>query len=179
MSTTMVTLVGNLCSNPELKKISANDNMPETQVCTFRVACDRKIPTDRTDGKGRTVYDSTDVLYIGVECWGALAANAKSTLNVGSPVIISGKLLTSSWEEPGEDKAVKRSIIRCRAYHIGPNLARESFVPLRKVLEMAEDTAQDRLKKLVRMHQEGQQQAQQQNNVKQEQVRANPSGNAA
>ncbi len=177
----MVTLVGNLCSNPELKKISANNNMPETQVCTFRVACDRKIPTDRTDENGRIIYDSTDVLYIGVECWGALAANAKSTLNVGSPVIISGKLLTSSWEEPGEDKAVKRSIIRCRAYHIGPNLARESFVPLRNVLEMAEDTAQDRLKKLVRMHQERQQQpqSQEQNAVKQEQVRANPSGNAA
>lgn len=188
MSTTMVTLVGNLCTQPELKTIPATNNMPETSVCTFRVACDRKIPTDQTDGRGRPIYDSTDVLYIGVECWGVLADNASSTLNVGSPVIISGKIVTSSWEDTVDEKKVRRSVIRCRAFHIGPNLAREGYIPRSKMIQLAEDTARGRLKEMLRLHsetaQQGQQsqqgqESQQQNNVNQEQVRVNPSSNAA
>ncbi|OFO45703.1 single-stranded DNA-binding protein [Corynebacterium glucuronolyticum] len=184
MSTTNVTLVGNICSKLELKDIPANKGMSATQVCTFRVACDKKIPTGQTDEDNRPIYDSADVLYIGVECWGELAKNVNSTLNIGSPVVISGKIVTSSWEEKVEgDKTVRRSIIRCRAYHVGPDLLREAFISRGEMMDLAEETAQKRLKKLVEQHQQQQRQKQtqqgQQPQVNRERARVNPSSNAA
>ena len=181
----MVTLVGNLCSEP-VKKVNppAGNNKEESTLVTFRVACDRKIFTGQED-HGKPIFDSTDILYMPVECWGALAVNAAETLHTGSPVVITGKLYTSMWEEQveGVNQPVKRSMIRCRAFHIGPDLLRGMFMPYAKVCSMADEMAKEKGKERraadrAQRAQQPQQQAPDPR-IRREEVRSNPSTNAA
>ena len=84
-----VTLVGFVATEPRIRFL--NDGTP---VASMRVGSTlRKI--DRETGEWRDGETS----YFTVKCWRSLAGNAATCLRKGQPVVISGKLRTSRYED--------------------------------------------------------------------------------
>ena len=116
---TDITIHGNLVAEPTIACVGEKG----TALSKLRVASSRRRRTDEKDEHGKDVWMDIDQLYIDVNCWGDLAVNVKASLFRGSPVVITGRLLTESWEETGEDgKTVNRSKIVMRASRVAFDL---------------------------------------------------------
>ena len=116
---TDITIHGNLVAEPTIACVGEKG----TALSKLRVASSRRRRTDDKDEHGKDVWMDIDQLYIDVNCWGDLAVNVKASLFRGSPVVITGRLLTESWEETGEDgKTVNRSKIVMRASRVAFDL---------------------------------------------------------
>ncbi|HYZ54681.1 MAG TPA: single-stranded DNA-binding protein [Streptosporangiaceae bacterium] len=84
-----VTLVGFVATEPRIRFL--NDGTP---VASMRVGSTvRKI--DRETGEWRDGETS----YFTVKCWRSLAGNTATCLRKGQPVVVSGKLRTSRFED--------------------------------------------------------------------------------
>jgi single-strand DNA-binding protein len=84
-----VTLVGFVATEPRIRFL--NDGTP---VASMRVGSTvRKI--DRETGE----WCDGETSYFTVKCWRSLAGNAATCLRKGQPVVISGKLRTSRYED--------------------------------------------------------------------------------
>jgi single-strand DNA-binding protein len=85
----------------------------------FRIACTErrrdKITGDWVDG---------DKLFIPVICWRRLADNVRSSLGIGDPVVVRGRMFTRRYETEGRPM----SITELEAYAVGPDLAHCSAV---------------------------------------------------
>ena len=117
------TVSGNLVANP---RVLGRDG----QVVSMRLASERYYR------KSDHSWEATDRLFIDVVAFGQLADHCARSLRKGMPVIVSGRLLTNEWVKKDEDTGdeVRRSSLRIRAEHIGPDLARvyikEAVLPL-------------------------------------------------
>jgi single-strand DNA-binding protein len=107
MPENVVTIVGNLTDDPELRFTSQG-----TAVANFRLA----VTTRVRDGDS---WKDGETSFFRVNVWRQLAENATETLHKGTRCIVVGRLRMRSWETPDGDK---RSATEIEADEIGPSL---------------------------------------------------------
>ena len=106
---TVITIVGNLVEDPELRFTPSG-----AAVANFRVAS-----TPRTFDKQSGEWKDGDPLFLACTGWRDLAEHIAESLAKGTRVIVSGRLRLSRWEtEEGE----KRSAYGLEVDEIGPSL---------------------------------------------------------
>ena len=106
---TVITLVGNLVDDPELRFTPSG-----AAVAKFRVAS-----TPRFLDKTTNEWKDGEGLFLTVNCWRQMAENVAETLTRGTRVIIQGRLRQRSYEtKEGE----KRTVYEVEADEIAPSL---------------------------------------------------------
>lgn len=104
----VVTLVGNLTRDPEMKFTASG-----LAFTKFGLAVNRRWKNTKTDE-----WDEA-VSFFDVVVWRELAENIASSLAKGNRVIASGRLEQRSWET---DKGEKRYAVEMVAEHVGAEL---------------------------------------------------------
>lgn len=108
---TIITVIGNLTSDPELKFTTSN--IPVTK---FTVAS-----TPRTFDKATNGWVDGDTLFLTCNVWRNAAENAAASLEKGMRVIVQGRLKQRSYEtKEGE----KRTVFELEVEDFGPSLTR-------------------------------------------------------
>lgn len=104
-----VSIRGNVATDPQMRTING-----ERTMIGFRLAA---TPRYRDRQSGRWVDGRTT--WVNVSCWGHLADNVAASVGKGTPVIVSGKLVSSRWTtEQGEP----RSRVEVEAETLGVDL---------------------------------------------------------
>jgi single-strand DNA-binding protein len=102
MSSSAITIVGNLTREPELKFLNSGH-----AVCRFSVAVNRKV---------KDVEQSS---FFECDAFGTVAENVANSLTKGNRVIVFGELVQRSWKtEAGEN----RSVTEIKVEAVGPDL---------------------------------------------------------
>lgn len=102
----LITLVGNLTADPDLRFIPNG-----TAVANFTVASTPRVK----DGENWT---DGEPLFVRCAAWRKLGENVAESLRQGNAVIVQGRLTTRSYEHNGE----KRSSLELDVANIGPDL---------------------------------------------------------
>ncbi|MGH8880012.1 MAG: single-stranded DNA-binding protein [Stackebrandtia sp.] len=106
---TVITVVGNLTDDPELRYTPSG-----AAVAKFRVAS-----TPRTFDKQSGEWKDGEALFLSCNAWRQLAENVAESLSRGSRVVVQGRLRQRSYEtREGE----KRTVYELEADEIGPSL---------------------------------------------------------
>lgn len=109
MFETPMTVVGRVITDLRRRVVA------DQEVISFRVASNSR----RRTGEGS--WEPGNSLYITVNCWGRLVTGVGAALYKGAPVIVSGIVHTSEYEDKD---GIKRSSLEMRANAVGPDLAR-------------------------------------------------------
>ncbi|GGM75608.1 single-stranded DNA-binding protein [Dactylosporangium sucinum] len=112
MFDTTVTIVGNVLNPPDARRLVESQSL----VTHFKVAA-----TSRRFDRANERWVDGDSLRVRVNCWRQLADNVARSVNVGDPVIVTGRLYSRDWE--GDDH-VKRVSYELDAFSVGHDLAR-------------------------------------------------------
>jgi single-strand DNA-binding protein len=107
MAENVVTIVGNLTDDPELRFTPQG-----TAVANFRLAVTARVRDGETWKDGETSFFRVNV-------WRQMAENVAETLTKGARCIVVGRLRTRSWETQEGDK---RSVTEIEADEVGPSL---------------------------------------------------------
>lgn len=107
----IVTIVGNLASDPELKFTSN-----AKAQARFAVATSERYKNDKGE------WESRNLTYWNVIAWERMAENIVDTLKKGDKVIVYGKAYTQSWED--KNTGEKRSKMEVQAIEVAPGLSR-------------------------------------------------------
>ncbi|MBM4498198.1 single-stranded DNA-binding protein [Prescottella equi] len=106
---TVITCVGNLVADPELRFVPNG-----AAVATFTVAS-----TPRSFDKQSNEWKDGQALFLRCNIWREAAENVAESLTRGSRVIVSGRLVQRSFEtREGE----KRTVIELEVDEVGPSL---------------------------------------------------------
>lgn len=106
---TIVTVVGNLTADPELRFTNSG-----VALATFTIAS-----TPRTYDRASNEWKDGEALFLRASVWREFAEHVASSLTKGSRVIATGRLKQRSYEtKEGE----KRSTIELEVEEIGPSL---------------------------------------------------------
>jgi single-strand DNA-binding protein len=106
---TVITVVGNLTADPELRFTPSG-----AAVANFTVASTPRI-YDRQSGE----WKDGEALFLRCNIWREAAENVAESLTRGSRVIVQGRLKQRSFEtREGE----KRTVFECEVDEIGPSL---------------------------------------------------------
>jgi len=106
---TVITVIGNLTSDPELR-FTPNG----AAVVSFTVAS-----TPRTLDKATNEWKDGDTLFLRCSAWRQMAENVTESLAKGSRVIVQGRLKQRSFEtREGE----KRTVVELDVDEVGPSL---------------------------------------------------------
>jgi len=106
---TVITVVGNLTDDPELRFTPSG-----AAVANFTVAS-----TPRTLDKQTNEWKDGDALFLRCSIWRQAAENVAESLTRGMRVIVSGRLRQRSYEtKEGE----KRTVVELEVDEIGPSL---------------------------------------------------------
>jgi single-strand DNA-binding protein len=116
MFETPLTVVGHIVNDPQRRKVG------DQEVIKFRVASNSRRRT--ADGG----WEPGNSLFITVNCWGRLVGGVGAALSKGAPVIASGHVYTSEYEDRDGNR---RSSLEMRATAVGPDLSRV-FVRIEK-----------------------------------------------
>ena len=109
MFETPLTVVGNVVNDPKRRRVG------DQEVLKFRVASNsRRRSADGT-------WEPGNSLFVTVNCWGRLVSGVGASLGKGSPVIVSGQVYTSEYEDRD---GIRRSTLELRATAVGPDLSR-------------------------------------------------------
>lgn len=109
MFETPMTAVGRIIT--DLRRRVVGDQ----EVISFRMACNSR----RRTAEG--TWEPGNTLYITVNCWGRLVTGVGAGLYKGAPVIATGTVHTSEYEDKD---GIKRSSLEMRANAVGPDLSR-------------------------------------------------------
>ena len=109
MFETTLTVVGHIVNDPQRRKVG------DQEVIKFRVASNSRRRT--ADGG----WEPGNSLFITVNCWGRLVGGVGAALGKGAPVIVSGHVYTSEYEDRD---GIRRSTLEMRASSVGPDLSR-------------------------------------------------------
>ncbi len=90
MFDTYVTVIGNVLTAPEWRRTSQSN----TLVANFRVASTARR-LDRESGR----WIDGNSLRVRVSCWRRLAEGVASSVMVGDPVVVVGRLYTRDWSD--------------------------------------------------------------------------------
>jgi single-strand DNA-binding protein len=106
----VVTLIGNLCTDVELKELP-NDK----KLATFRLAVDR--PTEGAD-------------FVGVATWDRQAEVCARYLRKGSQIAVDGRLRSRSWEDADGNRRSAVEVVANRVQFLGrPGSDNEEAMP--------------------------------------------------
>lgn len=106
---TVITVVGNLTADPELRFTPAG-----AAVANFTVAS-----TPRTFDRQSNEWKDGDTLFMRCSIWREAAENVAESLTKGMRVIVQGRLVQRSYEtREGE----KRTVVELQVDEIGPSL---------------------------------------------------------
>ena len=109
MNEPTLTVVGNLVADPELR-FTPNG----AAVANFTVAS-----TPRSFDKQANEWKDGETLFMRCSVWREAAENAAESLTRGARVIVSGRLVSRSWEtKEGE----KRTVMEMQVDEVGPSL---------------------------------------------------------
>jgi single-strand DNA-binding protein len=110
MNETMVTVVGNVVSDPTLRVTSGG-----AKVSSFRLAS-----TERRYDREAGGWRDGETLYWQVSCWRRAAENVADSLVKGQPVVVHGRLRERRYEVEGE----RRTSLEIDASTVGHDLSR-------------------------------------------------------
>ncbi|GAA2711587.1 single-stranded DNA-binding protein [Micromonospora olivasterospora] len=131
MFDTYVTIVGNVLTTPEWRRTTQSN----TLVANFKVASTaRRLDRD----SGRWVDGNS--LRVRVNCWRKLAEGVASSVMVGDPVVVVGRLYTRDWTD---DAGNHRTVYELEAVAVGHDLSRGRARFLRNRPSMATSTVED------------------------------------
>ena len=105
---TQITVVGNLTGDPELRFIQSG-----AAVVNFTVAS-----TPRTFDCQSNEWKDGETLFMRCSLWREAAENVAESLTKGMRVIVTGRLVSRSWEANGE----KRTVTEMQVDEVGPSL---------------------------------------------------------
>lgn len=106
---TIITVVGNLTNDPELRFTTSG-----AAVANFTVASTPRI-FDKQSGQ----WKDGEALFLRCSVWRQVAENLAESLTRGSRVIVQGRLKQRSYEtQQGE----QRTVVECEVDEIGPSL---------------------------------------------------------
>jgi single-strand DNA-binding protein len=106
---TQITVVGNLCGDPELRFTQSG-----AAVASFTVA---STPS-RYDKQQQKFVDG-DALFMRCNVWRQAAENAAESLTRGCRVVVTGRLRQRSFEDKSGEK---RTVVELEVDEIGPSL---------------------------------------------------------
>jgi single-strand DNA-binding protein len=109
MFETPLTVVGNVVNDLKRRRVG------DQEVVKFRVASNSRRRA--ADGS----WEPGNSLFVTVNCWGRLVSGVGASLGKGSPVIVSGYVYTSEYEDRDGNQ---RSTLEMRAIAVGPDLSR-------------------------------------------------------
>lgn len=109
MFETPFTVVGNIVNDPIRRPVG------DQELFKFRVASNSR----RRGADGN--WEAGNSLFVTVNCWGRLVTGVAASLRKGSPVIVTGHVHTSEYEDRD---GVRRSTLEMRATSVGPDLSR-------------------------------------------------------
>ena len=116
---TILTIVGNLTADPELRFTPSG-----AAVASFTVAS-----TPRTFDKQSQEWKDGDTLYLRCSVWREAAENVAESLTKGTRVIVQGRLVQRSYEtREGE----KRTVVEMQVDEVGPSLRNATAKVARK-----------------------------------------------
>ncbi|WP_236145590.1 single-stranded DNA-binding protein, partial [Verrucosispora sp. SN26_14.1] len=131
MFDTYVTVVGNVLTAPEWRRTTQSN----TLVANFKVASTaRRLDRD----SGRWVDGNS--LRVRVNCWRKLAEGVASSVMVGDPVVVCGRLYTRDWTD---DAGNHRTLYELEAVAVGHDLSRGRGRFLRNKPNLATSTVSD------------------------------------
>jgi single-strand DNA-binding protein len=113
MSDVHVTMFGYVGGEVEFKQ---GDNNPQLDRAFFRLGS-----TPRFYDKLAGGWRDGETVWLTVKAWRQLAHNVSSSLSVGQPVVVIGKLRTSVWKD-GDGEVHSRDVLE--AVTIGHDLSR-------------------------------------------------------
>lgn len=105
---TQITVIGNLTGDPELRFIQSG-----AAVANFTVAS-----TPRTFDRQTNEWKDGETLFMRCSLWREAAENVAESLTKGMRVIVTGRLVSRSWEANGE----KRTVNEIQVDEVGPSL---------------------------------------------------------
>ncbi|WIM97589.1 single-stranded DNA-binding protein [Actinoplanes oblitus] len=112
MFDTHIVVVGNVLTKPEWRRTTNSNQL----VANFRLASTAR----RYDRENRCWVDG-NTLRVRVSAWRKLAENVGSSINIGDPVIVFGRLYTRDWQD---EEANHRVSYEMEALAVGHDLAR-------------------------------------------------------
>ena len=112
MFDTNLVVVGNVLAAPEWRRIESSGSL----VAHFRVAS-----TSRRFDRANNCWVDGNSLRVRVTAWRRLAEGVTSSINVGDPVIVYGRLYTRDWKD---DKDNHRTSYEMEAFSIGHDLSK-------------------------------------------------------
>ena len=112
MFETTLAIVGNVLSPPEWRRIPSTGAL----VANFRVASTAR----RWDRENERWIDGNSI-RLRVVAWRRLAENVASSVAVGDPVIVKGRLYTRDWKDENGNPRISYEM---EAYAVGLDLAR-------------------------------------------------------
>lgn len=106
---TIITIVGNLTADPELRFIQSG-----AAVADFTVAS-----TPRTFDRNSGEWKDGDTLFMRCSIWREAAENVAETLRKGMRVIVQGRLIQRSYETRDGQQ---RTVVEMQVDEVGPSL---------------------------------------------------------
>ena len=114
---TLITIIGNLSQDPELRFVPSG-----AAVCNFTVAS-----TPRHFDRTANEWKDGETLWMRCSVWREQAENVAASLQRGTRVIVSGRLVSRSFEKNGE----KRTVNELEVEEVGASL-RKAEVTVKK-----------------------------------------------
>ena len=108
---TVITIVGNLTADPELRTTSAG-----AQVASFTIAS-----TPRSWNRNTNQFEDGQALFMRCSAWRDLATHCAQSLAKGMRVIAQGRLQQRSYQA---NDGSQRTVIELQVDEIGPSLRR-------------------------------------------------------
>jgi single-strand DNA-binding protein len=106
---TPITIVGNLTADPELRFTPSG-----AAVANFTVAS-----TPRQFDRQTNEWKDQETLFMRCSIWREAAENVAESLTRGTRVVVTGRLVSRSWDSP---EGEKRTVMEMQADEIGPSL---------------------------------------------------------
>lgn len=106
---TVITIVGNLTADPELRTTSAG-----AQVASFTIAS-----TPRTWNRNTNQFEDGQALFLRCTAWRDLATHCAQSLAKGMRVIAQGRLRQRSYQS---NDGSNRTVVELQVDEIGPSL---------------------------------------------------------
>src|SRR6478736_4364732 len=106
---TVITVVGNLVDDPELRFTPSG-----AAVANFRIAS-----TPRTFDRQTNEWKDGDALFLSCSVWRQAAENVAESLQRGMRVVVQGRLKQRSYEDR---EGVKRTVYELDVEEVGPSL---------------------------------------------------------
>ncbi|KAB7745509.1 single-stranded DNA-binding protein [Nostocoides sp. F2B08] len=107
---TVITLVGNLTGDPELRFTPSG-----AAVANFTVAS-----TPRTFDRQTSEWKDGETLFMRCSIWREAAENVAESLHRGTRVVVTGRLVSRSWDD--KETGQKRTVMEMQVDEIGPSL---------------------------------------------------------